>query len=139
MSSISAVTANTDPYASNVQPNSKQLKSDFKALAEALQSGSLTDAQQAIATLKKDAPNLFNADTSQANSASDPLTTLANALQSGDLKSAQTAFASLQQKVSGHHHHHHHRGAAAAPASTPTTTSAVDSTGTVGSQINTSA
>jgi hypothetical protein len=137
MSSISAVSSTTDLYTSTVQPNSKQIKSDFKALADALKSGSLTDAQQAIATLKQDAPNLFNTNTSQTSTQSDPLAALASALQSGDLKSAQTEFASLQQKVSGHHHHHH--SSSAASASTPVPAPAADPTGTTGTQINTSA
>jgi len=137
MSSISSVTTNTDLYQVGAQPNTKQIKSDFKALAEALKSGNLTDAQQALATLKTDAPNLFKTDSNQASSQSDPLTALASALQSGDIKSAQAAFSTIQQKVGGHHHHHHSSSKSSTAATD--TPPVADPNSTTGLQINTSA
>jgi hypothetical protein len=141
MSSISSVSSGTDIFQSAVQPNNKQIKNDFKALATALQSGNLSDAQQAYATLQKDAPNLFNSNSSssQAGAQNNPLAAIGTALQAGDITSAQTAFSTLQQsqKTGGHHHHHHAKPAASAAAAD--TTSTTNPSGTTGTQINTSA
>src|SRR5262249_17375708 len=106
----------------------------------ALQSGDLSGAQQAFATLRQDmrsarrAHHHHNGGDSQSSSstqntssttssngstqsqASKDFAALKSALQSGDLSSAQQAFASFQQDVQNtgathHHHHHHHSNA----------------------------
>jgi outer membrane protein assembly factor BamD (BamD/ComL family) len=95
-----------------------QVQSDFQALGKALQSGNLTVAQQAYATLQQDLPA---SQSSSSATSSNPLSAVGQALQSGNLTAAQQAFAALK----GHHHGHHHHGggsAVSAPASTPTAT-----------------
>jgi hypothetical protein len=117
--SISGVTSASSSY---VNPYA-QVKQDFKSLGTALQSGNLSDAQQAFAALQQDNPNIGQSqggstqggqNSSQANQA---FQNLSSALQSGDLSGAQQAFAQLQQgmqgagKGHGHHHHHHQQQA----------------------------
>jgi DNA-binding FadR family transcriptional regulator len=108
---------------------------DFKALAQALQSGDLDAARQAFATLQQDSPWVGRAlSTSTAIGATSDspvasaLQSLGKALQSGDVGAAQQAFASLQQAAqSSHHAHHHHKQAqgtdatSSTPAPTPAT------------------
>ncbi|MGA3115010.1 MAG: hypothetical protein ABSF90_11340 [Syntrophobacteraceae bacterium] len=84
------------------------INSDFNTLAQSLQSGNLTGAQQAFAALQQDIQSIGHTQggqqtsqssqqTSQTSQQSNPLSTLANALQSGDLAGAQQAFAALMQ------------------------------------------
>jgi hypothetical protein len=99
----------SSPYAQN----NSSTQSDLQNLGQALQSGNLTAAQSAFATLQK----AYQSQTSQSTSSSgttspvsSDLTTLANALNTGNLTSAQAAFTQLQkdqQTQSGGHHHHH--------------------------------
>jgi len=88
-------TDNTNPYA--------QVKQDFQNLGKALQSGNLSDAQQAFATLQQDSPSSGQSKGSSNTAMHD----LGNALQSGDLSGAQQAFAQIQNAGKGHGHHHH--------------------------------
>jgi|SRR5208337_882366 len=80
---------------------SSTINSDFNALATALQSGDLSGAQSAFATLQQDMQNIGQTQsvqqTNQTSQQSNPIITLANALQSGDLAGAQQAFATLMQ------------------------------------------
>ncbi len=110
----------------NWQSSFNKVKTDFQSLAQALQSGNLTDAQQAFATLQKDLP--AKAQQAAASDPNSPLNTLGQALQSGDLSAAQTAFTALQQARPGHHHHHHAASEAAAPAVASTSSSSDDTT-----------
>ena len=128
----------------------QQTGQDFRALQNALQSGDLSSAQQAFASLQKDLqPAAGAAGSSSASpwSQNNPLgkdfQALQSALQSGDLSGAQSAFASVKQDLQsagaarGHHHHHHKSSSAArsgTQTSDSTSTSAVSAT--TGSLLN---
>lgn len=94
--------------------NWQQKRQEFKKLETALQSGDLSSAQQAFATMTAKAGNATGA----AN-ANNPLAKVGLALQAGDLKGAQQAFAALRS--SGHHHA---RGSASAQSTSATDTTA---------------
>lgn len=104
--------------------NQRPAATDFKALAQALQSGDLNRAQQAFASLQQDAPWVGRALSASSaiapaggSSAVTALQDLRSALQSGDLSGAQQAFANLQQSAhAGHHAHHHHASTTSASA-----------------------
>ena len=116
--SVSAISSSSGLTSTAWQNQIGQVQSDFQALGKALQSGSLTAAQQAYATLQQDLPA---SQSSSSATSSNPLSAVGQALQSGNLTAAQQAFAALK----GHHHGHHHHGggsAVSAPASTPTAT-----------------
>jgi hypothetical protein len=77
----------------------------------AIQSGNLSAAQSAYATLSQAQSNQGSGPFSQA------LSQIGDALQSGDIGKAQAALASLQQQMQAmtgahHHHGHHHAGGA---------------------------
>ncbi len=144
---ISNVTAG-GVSATDAQSQYKQTQADFQAIAAALQSGDLSQAQQALAKLQTDNPRLAQALSSAPSSSDSPriadLKSLASALKSGDLSSAQQAFSKLQQDtqaVAGKHHHHHHADAALTSVAASGTDADGDndnSTGT-GSVLNASA
>ena len=116
--SVSAISSSSGLAPTAWQSQIGQVQSDFQALGKALQSGNLTVAQQAYATLQQDLPA---SQSSSSATSSNPLSAVGQALQSGNLTAAQQAFAALK----GHHHGHHHHGggsAVSAPASTPTAT-----------------
>jgi len=84
------------------------INSDFNTLAQSLQSGNLTGAQQAFAALQQDIQSIGHTQggqqtsqssqqTSQTSQQNNDFNTLAKALQSGDLTGAQQAFTSLMQ------------------------------------------
>ncbi len=82
---------------SSASDTGNTIKQDFQNMSAALQSGNLTDAQKAFATLQQDVP----AQNSQNNSQfSKDIQSLGNALQSGDLSSAQQVFSTIQAKMS---------------------------------------
>ncbi len=108
------------------------MKSDFKTLSDALQSGDVTAAQQAFAQLQKDLPAKGSSTTDSSN---DPMQTLASALQKGDLTGAQQALASLQKA-----HHGHHGGHRPPQVDDTTSTSTdTDPDATSGTVLNTTA
>jgi hypothetical protein len=113
MSSIASVFSGSQANQTDRQPNAKQVQSDFQSLATALQTGNLAGAQQAFASLTKDAPSIAQGVSSGGGS--NPLGKLASALQSGDLAGAQQAFAALTQPGKSHRHGHHHPSTAATP------------------------
>jgi hypothetical protein len=80
---------------------SSTIGNDLNTLATALQSGDLTGAQKAFATLQQDMQNTGQTQsaqqTSQTSQQNNDFNTLAKALQSGDLTGAQQAFTSLMQ------------------------------------------
>ena len=130
MSTISSVLSNglTPP---DLQANKSALKADFKALAAALKSGNLQDAQTAYAAIQKDRPaNASN------NNSQDPMAAIGQALQSGNLAAAQNAFSSLQTKH-GHHHHGTASGAASSSTNTPPSTSSTSAVSVSSSLLNT--
>jgi len=83
--------------AQNAQNTTSNPFSDLAAIGSALQSGNLSDAQSAFATLQQDMGNSSGQSTT-ATSGTD-LTSLSSALQSGNLSDAQSAFATLMQNL----------------------------------------
>jgi hypothetical protein len=134
----------------------QQKSSDFSSLASALGSNNLTGAQNAFATLQKDAQSASATQTSssatQQTSALQQVKsdaqTLATALGSGNLGAAQQAFATLKQDSAtahaGHHHGGHHGGGAKVASSSSTSSpsslsadyTAADAVSSVGTTLN---
>jgi soluble cytochrome b562 len=116
ISSISGSTNTYQAYQTSGQNNFAQLRQAFQALASTLQSGDMTGAQNAFATLQQLLPNSSagnQTQNGQQGSNQSPFATDLNAvgqaLQSGNVSDAQEAFAKLQQdmqSIQGHHHHH---------------------------------
>ena len=143
---VSGINAATTAYQTSVQSSFNQRAQDFKALQTALQSGDVTSAQQAFASVQKDMQNAAQAAGATSNPSGQPskigtdFQTLQSALQSGDLSGAQSAFATLKQDMQstgaahGAHHHHHHKSGDAT-SSTPPTSSSTPSSNTGGSVI----
>ena len=100
----------TNPYA--------QVKQDIQDLGKALQSGNLSDAQQAFNTLQQDSSASSQTQGGQNSSSSNQaMQNLGTALQSGDLSGAQQAFAQMQKGSKGHGHHHHQQSSQQSGAS----------------------
>jgi hypothetical protein len=148
MSAISSLSPGTNSYATSSQNDVAQFIQDFNAVGSALQSGSVSDAQSALATLQQNLPGNSTASASQPfgrnSAANTDYQNLTSALQSSNLSGAQQAFASLQKDLQGtgktgkgHGHHHHHHGSGSAPAtsstSTATTTPATSTNSTTAS------
>jgi soluble cytochrome b562 len=117
-SSISSATPSYQPPQNGGQQN-------FQALVQAVQSGNLTAAQQAYATLTQNAPQGASTTAGgQANPFQQAISTIGSALQSGDISGAQNALQTMQQTMKSHHGHRHHTAPdqdasnTAAPAST---------------------
>jgi hypothetical protein len=98
--------------ANNPQNAKQQRRTEFQQLTQALQSGNLTNAQQALGALTKSTPNSGI----QSIQLTRDLNTLGTALQSGDLAGARDAYSSVQQglqnsnPLAAHHHRPHHGG-----------------------------
>jgi len=97
-----------------LNPFEKQ-RQDFQSLANALQSGDLTGAQNAFKLLQQDAGGKDGSNpNNQNNQLSQDFQTLSDALNFNDLSTAQKAFAAFQKDLQnvvqtrkgGHHHHH---------------------------------
>jgi len=114
---VSNVSSTTNPWQTEPPGVFGQRKQDFKSLATALQSGDISSAQSAFATLQNDLK------TSQGTAATSPLLdpntqagqdfkALQDALKSNDVKAAQDAFKTLKTDLqSARRAHHHHRAA----------------------------
>ncbi len=126
--SVSAISSSSGLMSTALQSQIGQVQSDFQALGKALQSGNLTVAQQAYATLQQDLPA---SQSSSSATSSNPLSAVGQALQSGNLTAAQQAFTALR----GHNHGHHHHGGGSAVASAATTPASA-TTGTTGTSLN---
>ena len=105
--SISSTTSSSGTTPADWQLAFKTVRNDFRTLAQAIQSGNLTDAQQAYATLQKDLPANSSSTQSGTNPRDTALAQIGQALQSGDITGAQQALSALQQGRHAHHHHHH--------------------------------
>ncbi|HZR58299.1 MAG TPA: hypothetical protein VFA74_15600 [Terriglobales bacterium] len=131
--SISAISSNAQTQNNLLQILLQQSKTQFQKLAQDLQSGNLTGAQQDFTQLSA-APKSTNGIESNSSNAGLPagttlqinqdLSTLGSDLQSGNLSGAQQAYASLQQDLNasasaGQVHHHHHQSSGP-PSSTST-------------------
>jgi hypothetical protein len=109
--SISAISA-TNPLlqASNPQNLSQQQKSEFQQLAQALQSGNLSSAQQVFGALTGGTTSSGL----QSVQLTQDLSKLGSALQSGNLSSARQAYSTIQQNLqtspslAAHHNRGHH-------------------------------
>ena len=150
--SISSISSNSDYYQSYLANGSNSLRQqsqqDFNSLAAALQSGDLSGAQNAFASLMQLIPNLSSSTNSQTQSAATSSTSnssngtstvksdfsvLGQALQSGDLTSAQNDFSKLMQDVQsigGRNHHHHHHKTSASSQDTTNASATGSTTGT---------
>jgi len=127
--SISGISSSSDYYrgysTKGLDSLRQQGQQDFKSLADALQSGDLSGAQTAFASLLALFPSsssLANSQTQSAGASSassssnctssitNGLSALGQALQSSDLTGAQNDFSKLVQAIQsiggGHHHHH---------------------------------
>lgn len=122
----------SDPYqAGGAQSSSFQkVRTDFKQLSDALASGSVDQAQQALSTLQSDLPS--GASNSPLGKALD---SISQSLQSGDVNGAQQALSSLK----GHHHHHRHDSQSSDSSATSTPPPAPNASQNVGRVVNTSA
>ena len=144
--SISAVTSPYQTVQTIGQSNVKQQRAqDYQALADDLQSGNLSGAQNAFSSLQQLLSD-FTPATASLNQSSDattssgtssdtsPITTnltaLGQALQAGDLSGAQSDFQKLTQDLqsmgAGHHHHHHHKTSAGADDANSTSTNPIN-------------
>jgi hypothetical protein len=151
--SVSAISSGANPklYVAAFQAAVKQSRTDFLALANALQSADVAGARTAFAALQQDIQNAQNArpaptsggqssdqQSGQSTQWGNDFQALGSALQSGDIGSAKTAFAALQQDlraVRHRMHHHHFVGAIVLAAAARAGTSAVStSEGDAGSQ-----
>jgi hypothetical protein len=103
------------------QSNFAAIRQAFTQLTSALQSGDLTSAQSAYASLSQ---------SGQASSGpfAQALSQIGDALQSGDVTKAKQALASLQQQFQAARGHHHHHAGGSKDAPPPSTTDASTST-----------
>jgi hypothetical protein len=86
--------------AQNTQNTTSNPFSDLAAIGNALQSGDLSGAQSAFATLQQDTgTSSGQSTTSTTSTPGTDLTALSSALQSGNLSDAQNAFATLMQDL----------------------------------------
>ena len=132
--SISSVTPAYPPPAQN------GAQQNFQALAQAVQAGNLSGAQQglqtmqqgmkshhaqqAYATLTQSMPQSGASANGAVNPFQQAIASIGGALQSGDVSGAQQGLQTMQQGMKSHHGHRHHaapeQGASspATPAST---------------------
>lgn len=135
MSSISSLSAITNPYQPFNQSGFGQFGQDFQAIGSALQSGNLTQAQTALATFQQELQGNSQSSSSSSSSsqpfgsnsqANSDYQTLVSSLQSGNLSNAQKAFSSLQTDLKtshkGGHHHHESSSTSSSTASTSNST-----------------
>jgi len=96
--SISALSSNLVNDLSQQQNPFREIRQDFKQLASALQSGSLSNAQSAYSNIQQvlEASEGASGSSAGASPLQSDFAALGQALQSGDLSQAQSAFAQLQ-------------------------------------------
>jgi hypothetical protein len=112
--SVSAISSSNPLLQANIMQTTKQQQqTEFQQLTQALQSGNLTNAQQAFSALTNSATSsgLLSVQLKQ------DLSKLGSALQSGNLSSARQAYSSVQQNLHSNslaaHHHRPHNGGGA--------------------------
>ena len=117
--SVSSINAGANPvYQAGPSGLFKQARQDFKAIENAVQSGDLASAKQAVAAFQQDQQNIQNArgvaggpgQGSQPDSQfKNIVSSLLTSIQSGDLTSAQQSLSAVQANMkafgAGHHHH----------------------------------
>jgi hypothetical protein len=127
MSTISSVSSTTNSYPTANQTNLSQFMQDFDSLGNALQSGPVATAQNALATFQQDlpgnSPTSANQPFGKNSQANTDYQNLVSALKTGDLPTARQAFDSLKTDLKGTQkgHRHHHGSGGATPATTATT------------------
>jgi len=93
---INSITSRSGPTFQEPE-NFAKIKQAFQDLGKALESGNLTDAKTALATLQKNAPP-------KTEAGSDPMSVkmeaLTKALNSGDVKAAKDAYADIKKAMS---------------------------------------
>ena len=112
--SVSAIFPSSALFQTNsLQNANQQRRTELQQLTQALQSGNLTNAQQAFAALASSGigSNLQGVQLTQR------LNALGSALQSGDLAGARDAYSAVQQSLQSSspmqaHHHRPHYGEA---------------------------
>ena len=124
---ISAISSSGASPISNFQT----FRQDFSQLVSALQSGDLSDAQNAYATLSSSPLAQGNGPFAQA------IQQIGNYLQQGDLADAQKAMTALQQQMQAHGHHHHHHGGGLQGASDASSASSTNGSTSNGSNNDT--
>jgi hypothetical protein len=110
--SVAAILPNALNQAYNLLSTSQQQPTKFQQLAQALQPGNLTNAQQAFSALTSSSSSsgLLSLQSKQS------LNALGSALQSGSLTDARNAYSSVQQSlqdpapITAHHHRPHPGG-----------------------------
>jgi hypothetical protein len=118
--SVSSISSGASPaYQSGIAGLFKQRKQDFKAMENAVQSGDLASAQQAVVAFQQDQLDIHTPHIArqgqipQQNSQfKNDVSALITSIQSGDLTGAQQSLSAVQadMKASGMGHHHHHGG-----------------------------
>ncbi len=108
--SINSISGASRIYQSQQTNNSSSIRKDFQDLGSALNSGNITDAQSAFATILQTIQgNGGNSGSSNSQLSAD-FQSLQSALNSGDITSAQKVYATIQKDMKGvHGHHHHHK------------------------------
>lgn len=99
MSSISTITSGADPYQATNLNAFVKFVNDFNAIGNALRSGDLSGAQNALNAFKDDLPNSKSPGGKpfgDNNDANNDYTSLASALQGGNLAGAQQAYVDLR-------------------------------------------
>jgi len=142
--SIDAISSSSSSsQTSAMQTNFLQMRKLLEQLGQALQSGDLSEAQSAFASLQQLLPSSSanQAQTAQQTNQSTfttDLNALGQALKSGDLSKAQDAFAKLQQDMQSVQkgHHRHHRKADDLQDSVSSSNSGTDSNQTNGIKAN---
>jgi soluble cytochrome b562 len=137
--SIGTVSSATPSYAANSQQSTMQ--QNFQDLVQALQSGNLSAAQQAYATLTQNAPaqGAAGSASGQSNPFQQAMASIGSALQSGNISGAQAAMQGLQQTMKAHHGHHHHHGSQSQSTTTQNSTGISTLTTATNSLVNISA
>jgi hypothetical protein len=110
--SVAAILPNVLSQAYNLMSPNQNQPTKFQQLTRALQSGNLTNAQQAFSALTNGplSSGLLSFQLKQS------LNALGSALQSGNLADARNAYSSVQQSlqnpapIAAHHHRPHPRG-----------------------------
>ena len=117
--SITSITSNAPAFQTN--PPQNTVRQNFQQLSQSIQSGDLSVAQTAYASLIQNLPQ------QSAGNGNNPfqqaIASIGSALQSGDISGAQQTLQTMQSQMKGMHHHHHHH-ASGIPPSDDTNTSA---------------
>src|SRR5690349_11494920 len=109
--SITSVSSNAAAYQ---PPQQNGMRQNFQQLTQAIQSGDLSSAQTAYASLIQALPNqganAANGAAGQNNPFQQAIQSIGSALQSGNISGAQQALQAFQSQMKGAHHGHHHHG-----------------------------